>query len=86
MSAKTVYENYSELTDAQTSVMRFFGKWVENNKTPLPHKDILLEMEKRNIKSSTAVYSINVLIRKGYIRRVYTTSNKSFYVMLRKVV
>jgi len=83
---ETIYETYNELTNAQNSVMRFFDKWVHENKTPIPHKDILVAMNKQDIKASTTVYSISVLLQKGYIRRVYTTSNKSFYVMLRRVV
>lgn len=82
----TIYESYNDLTAPQTCVMRYFDKWVHENKTPIPHKNILEEMSKQDIKAATTAYSLSILLQKGYIRRVYTTSNKSFYVMLRRVV
>lgn len=65
--------------------MQFVDWWVHNQKTPIPLKAIIEEMKRQEVKSFTAVNAINSLLRKGYIRRAYTISNKTYFVQLRRV-
>ena len=81
----TTYSNLYEINELQTKIMRFVGEWVRKEKTPVPHKEILEGMEKAGVKTYTTVNAIGVLLQKGYLRRAVIVSNKSFYVMLRKV-
>ena len=83
--ADTLYTTFNELTETQTSIMRFFDDWVHKNETPLSRVRIIANFDK-NIDKATVIYSLNVLLRKGYIRRVYHLSNKTYYVMLRRVI
>jgi len=81
----TVYVSVSNLNKLQTDIMHFIDQWVREQKTPVPQREIIENMKQRDVKDFTTVYSLNSLIAKGYIRRAYTISNRTFYVMLRKV-
>ncbi len=65
--------------------MRYIDYWVHVEKTPIPRKEVIEEMESKNEKSSTVVNALNGLIKLGYIRRGVETSNKTFYVQLRRL-
>lgn len=65
--------------------MLFVDRWVREKKTPVPHREIIGEMKKQKVHDFTTVNAINALLRKGYIRRACTISNKTFYVQLRNV-
>jgi predicted GNAT superfamily acetyltransferase len=82
---KSIYVNFSEIDDLQTQIMIFVDWWVHEEKTPIPLKKIIENMTSKGIKTFTTIKAINVLLKKGYIRRAYTISNKSYFVMLRKV-
>lgn len=82
---RTVYKNFTEVNKLQTDIMLFIDRWVHIEKTPVPQKKIILAMKQVGIKDCTTVFSLNSLLRKGYIRRAYITSNKTFYVQLRRV-
>ena len=82
---KTTYVGYDPINELQTKIMCFVDEWVREEKTPVPHKEILNGMEKAGVKTFTTVNALQVLLKKGYLRRAEIISNKSFYVMLRKV-
>lgn len=82
---QTVYVNLSELNDLQTRIARFVGVWVHQKKTQVPLKEIISTMEKEGILKSTTIKSIGVLIKKGYIRRSYHPSNKTYFTQLRTI-
>lgn len=82
---KTVYTSFSELNTLQTNIMKFVGWWAHEKKTPIPLKEIIANMTKEGVKSPTTIKSINVLLKKGYIRRAVVISNKSYFVQLRSV-
>lgn len=65
--------------------MIIIDKWARENKTPIGQKEIITNMEKQGVKSYTTINAINSLLKKGYIRRAIITSNKSFYVQLRRL-
>lgn len=82
----TTYTNLSEVNDLQKGIMIFIEKWVHEKKTPIPLKEIIGCMESESkIKSYTTIKALNELLKKGYIRRAYTISNKTFFVQLRRV-
>lgn len=83
--AKTIYVNISEVNDPQTRIMRFVTYWVHEKKTPIPLKEIIEDMRKQGIERPTTIYSIKILLHKGYIRRAVTISNKSSYVQLKTI-
>jgi Fe2+ or Zn2+ uptake regulation protein len=82
---KTAYTNLYEITELQQTIVKYITYWVTTEKTPIPRKEIIAEMKRRGKKSSTVVNALNGLLRLGYIRRAVITSNKTFYVQLRKV-
>ena len=82
---KDDYINLYEVNELQTKIMEFIDKWVHEEKTPVPQKEIIIEMKRQGVKDFTAVNAINSLLKKGYIRRAVVISNKSYYVQLRRV-
>ena len=65
--------------------MKYIDWWVHEKKTTVPRKEIIDNMTKDGIGRETTIKSINVLLKKGYIRRAIVISNKSYYVQLRSV-
>jgi len=65
--------------------MYIIDDWVHRKKTPIPLKTVITEMDKLKVNKDTTVYSLKILVKKGYIRRAYTISNKTFFVQLRRV-
>jgi hypothetical protein len=65
--------------------MQFVDIWVHMEKTPVPLNEIIARMQADGIKSFTTINAINSLLKKGYIRRALTISNKTFFVQLRRV-
>ena len=80
---KTVYTNLNELNDLQTRIAKFVGEWVHKKKTQVPLKEIISTMKQEGVLEATAIKSIGVLIKKGYIRRSYHPSNRTFFTQLR---
>ena len=80
---KTLYSSFSEIGDLQENVMRVIEDWVHIKKTPVPLKEVITEMVNRGVKKESTIYSLKILIQKGYIRRAYTISNKTYFVQLR---
>lgn len=83
--SKTFYVSLAEVNELQTNIMAFVDLWVHEEKTPIPLKEIISKMEINGTKNFTTIKAINVLIKKGYIRRAYTISNKTTFVQLRRV-
>jgi len=79
----TLYINLSELGDLQEEVMKVIEEWVHVKKTPVPLKEVIAEMVTQGVKKESTIYSLKILIQKGYIRRAYTISNKTYFVQLR---
>lgn len=82
---KTFYINLNDINELQTNIMDFVEVWVHTRKTPIPQREIIIAMKNAGIGDSTTVSALNVLLKKGYIRRAYTSSNKTTYVQLRKI-
>ena len=83
--SRTTYVNFNEINDLQYNIMVFIGEWVHKEKTPIPRKEIIINMQKKGVKDYTVIKAINSLLNKGYIRRSVTISNKSSYVQLRSL-
>lgn len=82
---KISYISIDGVNPLQTSIMQFVDFWVHEKKTPIPLQAILSHMKQEGVKEVTTVNAINILLRKGYIRRAIVTSNKSSFVQLRRV-
>jgi len=81
---KTIYINFSDINPLQKDIMGYVDNWVHEKKKPVPLSKIIKQMEEAGIKNFTTVNAINSLLRKGYIRRAYTISNKTYFVQLRR--
>jgi len=82
---KTKYFPFDEINELQTQIMIFIDHWVREIKTPVPRKEIMAEFTKKKIPRITVEGATNALLTKGYIRRGYTGSNKTTYVLLRNI-
>lgn len=82
---RTEYYDLKEINKLQSEIMEFIQGWVHTEKTPVPLKNIISNMETAGIKNFTSIKALNVLVRKGYIRRAHMISNKTFFVQLRRV-
>lgn len=82
---QTVYKDFSEVNKLQTDIMVFIDNWVREKKTPVPQKEIIISLVKVGNKDFTVSNALHSLLRKGYIRKAYVISNKTFYVQLRRV-
>lgn len=81
----TVYINLHDINELQTKIMQFVDKWVHEEKSPVPQREIVIAMKLIGTKDFTVINAINSLLKKGYIRRAITISNKTYYVQLRRV-
>ena len=82
---KTVYIHLNELNELQTRIVHFINEWVHKKKTQVPLKEIISYMKQEGVIEPTVIKSIGVLLKKGYIRRSYHPSNKTFFTQLRTV-
>jgi len=90
---KTVYTNLYAITELQQKIVRFIDYWAHTEKEPIPQKRIIDEMKTKNEKQDAVMYSLNGLLKLGYIRRAITTgsgedgkgANKTKYVQLRRI-
>ena len=83
---QTQYTNLQEINELQTNIMKFLDLWVHKEKTPIPLKEIIAKMTSDGVKNFTTIKAIGALLKKRYIRRAHMISNKSYFVMLRRVV
>jgi len=75
----------SELNDLDKIVMQYIDWWVHEKKTTIPQRQLLSDLAEREISPRSVEHSLQRLLKLGYIRRAYTTTNRTFYVMLRGV-
>ncbi len=73
--------------------MRYIDYWANTQKVPISQRKILEEMQSVNENRKTVIYSLNGLLKQGYIRRAITNGSgengigaeKTKYVKLRGV-
>jgi len=82
---KTMYINLDEVNKLQTEIMNFIDEWVRHQKTPVPHRKILDGMKANGTGFPTTVNALHSLLHKGYIRRAFMISNKTYYVQIRRI-
>ena len=82
---QTVYTNYYEINDLQREIVSIIDTWVHVEKTPIARKEIIRQMKKKGTLEDTTIYSLKILLKKGFIRRAYTISNKTTYVQLKRL-
>lgn len=80
-----IYVDLEDLSVLQIDIMHFVQEWVKTNKTPVSQKDIVHNMEEKGIKNYTVANALGFLVKRGYIRRAYVVSNKTFYVLIKKI-
>lgn len=81
----TTYVNFSEINQLQTKIMQFIDRWAHENRTPVPLKEIICEMIENGESKESTIYSLKILLQKGYLRRAVIISNTSAFVQLRRV-
>lgn len=78
--------NIKDINELQYDIMVFVDLWVHEQKTPVPHRQIILMMKEKNHKDFTTVNAIASLLKKGYLRKAVAMSNRNrSYVQLRRV-
>jgi len=86
---KTKYSPFEEINIIQKEIMVFIDNWVRTEKVPVPRKEIMKAFAGKKSEGRhppiTVEGAVNALLRKGYIRRGYTGTNKSTYVQLRTI-
>ena len=82
---KSIYINLGEINELQENIMKVMMEWAHTKKTPVPLKSVMNTMEKQGVKRPTIINSIHGLLVKGYIRKAYIVSNKTYFVLLRSV-
>lgn len=83
--SKTKYSDYDQVYGFQLQVMLFIDAWVKTEKVPVPRQMIMKAMREKKVPAVTVEWAINGLLRKGFIRRGYSGSNKTYYVQLRNI-
>lgn len=81
----TNYSSIDGINNNQREIMLFVDFWVHEKKTPIPQKEIVIFMKAKNVPEPTIIYELQVLLKKGYIRRAVTISNTRTYVQLKRV-
>jgi len=81
----TKYTNLYDITLLQQEIMKYIDNWCHEEKTPIPHRKVLDGMFEKGKKKCTVINALSGLLKLGYIRRASTISNKTFYVMLRRL-
>lgn len=74
------------MNKTQEAIVLCVMDWVLRNKEPISKKTIFDRMKEKGISESTAKASINVLIKKGYLRKAISVKHEAQYVLLRKIV
>lgn len=86
---KTEYSAFDELNVLQKNIMEFIDKWVRDINTPVPRKEVMSAFADKtkpiHHPAITVEGALNALLHKGYIRRAYSGSNKTYYVQLKSI-
>lgn len=80
-----VQSDFVDINRLQEDIMVYIQHWVRTEKTPVPQKEVIANMITAGTKNFTTVNALNSLLKKGYIRRAYTMSNKTLYVQIRTI-
>lgn len=75
----------SDINELQSRIVLVIDGWVRTNKTPVPKKYLIKEMKNNGVKEVTTKAAINVLLRRGYIRKAVTLTTQVSYVQLRTI-
>lgn len=75
----------NEINEVQKTIMNFVCNWTRSFKTPVPKKEIIIQMKNNGVGESTTIFSIVALIRKGYIRKSVAITKTTEYVQLRGI-
>ena len=76
----------SDLVGIQIDIMLYVKWWANCQKTPVPQRNIIKNMELQGIKYSSLINALNALLEKGFIRRAYSEKqNRTYYVMIRNI-
>lgn len=78
-------KNEFGISETQLTALKIVKTWVEQEKTPMPKKELFKQLVLADMAESTARKAIEALLSEGYIRRAVTISNQSFYVLLKWV-
>ena len=79
----TLYILMGNINALQTNIMLFMKEWAKEYDTPIPQREVIRVMGERGIKHFTTLWSLNSLIKKGFIRRGYSEKrNVTKYVMI----
>jgi hypothetical protein len=74
-----------QINDLQRDIMTYVIEWIRTEKTIVPQKQIVIKMKADGVKELATVHALNMLIKKGYIARAYTMSNRTYYKQLRGI-
>ena len=81
-----VYTNLYDITPLQQIIIKHILHWVQTEKIPIPQREIIEAMSQIGRDKSTVIYSLNSLMKLGYIRRaIVKPSNSTSYVLLRTI-
>jgi hypothetical protein len=75
----------TDINILQENIVRFVNEWAHSHTKPIPQKRIMVAMTRKGVKTCTTINAINVLLRRGYLRRAVCISNKTYYVLCRTV-
>ena len=76
----------SDLVGIQIDIMLYIKWWANCQKTPVPQRNIIKNMELQGIKSYSSINALNALLEKGFVRRAYSEKqNRTYYVMIRNL-
>lgn len=65
--------------------MAFIVQWVKHEKTSVPKQEIIKCMSKQGMNYFSIIRSIDMLVRKGYIRKSQTMGKQVSYIQLRSI-
>jgi len=72
-----------DVSTLQVKIMVFVSDWAKKQKTSVPKREIIITMKREGVKDFTTINALMALIKKGYIRKACSTTNRVSYVQLR---
>ena len=83
---KSVYVDYNESTpdvaELILNIVLFIESWVKIQRTTIPKKKILESMRMKGKSELQINHALNLLLKRKYIRKAITVSNKISYVQI----
>jgi len=74
-----------EIDGLQYAVMCFVKKWANKEKTPVPKKILIKHMALKKVKDYQVLQAVDTLLKKGYLRKAYSYTERTIYVMCRSI-